>query len=146
VLDGDQIRHGLSRNLGFSKEDRDENICRIGEVARLFADVGLITITSFISPYRIHRDQARAVHQQVGLKFLEVCIDAPLAVCEARDQKGLYKKARAGQLKGMTGIDDPYEPPLNPDPVIKIAEVSPSQAAGLIVDLLVKNAIMAVGD
>jgi adenylyl-sulfate kinase len=142
VLDGDNIRHGLNRDLGFSKDDREENIRRIGEVARLFADVGVITITSFISPYRIHRDQARAVHQAAGLEFLEVFIDAPLAVCESRDPKGLYKKARAGELKGMTGIDDPYEVPAHPDLVVKTAEVRPAKAVQMVVDLLIGRAIL----
>jgi len=142
VLDGDNIRHGLNRDLGFSKDDREENIRRIGEVAKLFADVGVITITSFISPYRIHRDQARAVHQAAGLEFFEVFIDAPLAVCESRDPKGLYKKARAGELKGMTGIDDPYEVPANPDLVVKTAEVRPAKAVQLVIELLIKRAIL----
>jgi adenylylsulfate kinase len=133
VLDGDNIRHGLCRDLGFSMADREENIRRIGEVAKLFTEVGLITITSFISPYRIHRDQARAVHQKAGLSFFEVFIDAPLAVCESRDPKGLYKKARAGELKGMTGIDDPYEAPLKPDLVLKTEDLSPSQGAEMII-------------
>jgi len=139
VLDGDNIRHGLCRDLGFSEADREENIRRIGEVAKLFADVGLITITSFISPYRVHRDRARAAHQAAKLDFFEIFIDAPLTVCESRDPKGLYKKARAGELKGMTGIDDPYEAPANPELVIKTDQVSPQEAAEMMVDYLIQR-------
>ncbi len=115
VLDGDNVRHGLNKNLGFSAEDRAENIRRIGEVAKLFTDAGIITITSFISPYKADRDAVRA---NLGDgNFIEVFVDVPLAVCEERDPKGLYKKARAGEIKGFTGIDDPYEAPLNPEVV-----------------------------
>jgi adenylylsulfate kinase len=121
-LDGDNIRHGLNANLGFSAEDRHENIRRIGEVAKLFADSGSIAITSFISPYREDRDAVRRTHEAAGLSFIEVFVDAPIAVCEERDPKGLYKKARAGQLRGFTGIDDPYEPPLNPELVLRTWE------------------------
>ena len=103
VLDGDNIRHGLNKNLGFSAEDREENIRRIGEVAKLFADAGILTMTSFISPYRADRDKARALHDSAGLAFIEVYCDPGIAVCEQRDPKGLYKKARAGELKGFTG-------------------------------------------
>jgi adenylylsulfate kinase len=142
VLDGDNVRHGLNRDLGFSKDDREENIRRIGEVAKLFADVGVITITSFISPYRIHRDQARAVHQAAGLDYFEVYIDAPLAVCESRDPKGLYKRARAGELKGMTGVDDPYEVPAKPDLVVKTAEIRPAEAAQMVIGLLEQRGIL----
>jgi len=136
VLDGDNIRHGLNKNLGFSAEDREENIRRIGEVAKLFADAGCITITSFISPYRKDRDQARSIHQAMGVKFFEVFIDAPVEVCEERDPKGLYKKARSGQLKGFTGVDDPYEPPLKPELVLNTAELSPAECAEKILALL----------
>ncbi len=111
VLDGDNVRHGLNKNLGFSAEDRAENIRRIGEVAKLFADSGLLTVTSFISPYRADRDQVRALHEAADVPFLEVYVEAPLAVAEERDPKGLYQKARAGEIKGFTGIDDPYEEP-----------------------------------
>lgn len=113
VLDGDNIRHGLNKNLGFSAEDRAENIRRIGEVGKLFADSGAIAITCFISPYRADRDAARAINPAGS--FVEVFVDCPIEICEQRDPKGLYKKARAGQLKGFTGIDDPYEAPLNPE-------------------------------
>ncbi len=118
-LDGDNVRHGLNNNLGFSAEDRTENIRRIGEVAKLFADGGSIALTSFISPYRADRDQARKLHDDAGLKFFEVFVDTPIEVCEQRDPKGLYKKARAGEIKGFTGIDDPYEAPENAELVLK---------------------------
>ena len=114
-LDGDNVRHGLNKNLGFSAEDRAENIRRIGEVAKLFAEAGILTITSFISPYRADRDLVRKLHDDAGLPFFEVYVDAPLDVAEERDPKGLYKKARAGEIKGFTGIDDPYEAPQNPE-------------------------------
>jgi adenylylsulfate kinase len=110
-LDGDNIRHGLNANLGFSPADREENIRRIGEVAKLFADAGVIAIASFISPYRADRAKVRALHEASGLPFLEVFVNTPIEVCEARDPKGLYRKARAGEIKGFTGIDDPYEAP-----------------------------------
>ena len=122
VLDGDNVRHGLNKNLGFSAEDRDENIRRIGEVAKLFADAGAISITSFISPYRADRDRARKLHDEAGLPFIEVFVDTPLEVCEQRDPKGLYKKARAGEIANFTGISDPYEPPEKPEVVIKTAD------------------------
>ena len=112
VLDGDNIRHGLNKNLGFSAADREENIRRIGEVAKLFADAGVITMTSFISPYRKDRDAVRALHDAGQLPFIEIHANTPIETCEQRDPKGLYKKARAGQLKNFTGIDDPYEAPL----------------------------------
>lgn len=111
ILDGDNIRHGLNKNLGFKPEDRTENIRRVGEVAKLFADAGLICIASLISPYRNDRDACRAMLQDPN--FIEVFMNMPLEVCEGRDPKGLYKLARAGKIKGFTGIDDPYEPPLN---------------------------------
>src|SRR5262252_4774264 len=115
VLDGDNIRHGLNKNLGFSAADREENIRRIGEVARLFADAGVLTMTSFISPYRKDRDLVRSLHTDARLPFLEVYLNTPLATCEQRDPKGLYKQARAGQLKEFTGISAPYEEPLRPE-------------------------------
>ncbi|KAJ3044794.1 Adenylyl-sulfate kinase [Rhizophlyctis rosea] len=114
-LDGDNIRFGLNKNLGFSAEDRSENIRRISEVAKLFADAAVIALTSFISPYRADRDSARELHDKAGLPFVEVFVDVPIEVAEQRDPKGLYKKARAGLIKGFTGIDDPYEAPANPE-------------------------------
>src|SRR5215813_9248568 len=104
ILDGDNIRHGLNKNLGFSPEDRTENIRRIGEVAKLFADTGVLTFTSFISPYRADRDLVRKIHEDGKLPFIEVFVSAAVEVCETRDPKGLYKKARAGELKEFTGI------------------------------------------
>ena len=133
MLDGDNIRHGLNAGpgmlkgghgeefaqrfgLGFSAQDREENIRRIGAVAKLFCDAGLIAITAFISPYRVDRDRVRAALPAGD--FIEIFVDAPIEVCEARDPKGLYKKARAGELKGFTGIDDPYEAPLKAELVL----------------------------
>ena len=136
VLDGDNIRHGLNKNLGFSAEDREENIRRIGEVGALFVDAGLITITSFISPYRADRETAR---KTVGPdSFFEVFCYAPLEICEQRDPKGLYKKARAGELKGFTGIDDPYEAPEDPQLVIDTSKTSPQEAAVALCEMLEK--------
>ncbi|KAF2579526.1 hypothetical protein F2Q68_00003624 [Brassica cretica] len=111
ILDGDNVRHGLNRDLSFKAEDRAENIRRVGEVAKLFADAGIICIASLISPYRRDRDACRTLLPEGD--FVEVFMNVPLEVCEARDPKGLYKLARAGKIKGFTGIDDPYEPPLN---------------------------------
>lgn len=116
TLDGDNLRTGLNSDLGFSETDRTENIRRVGEVASLFADAGLICIAAFISPYRVDRDGARAAARNA--KFCEIYVDADLASCEERDPKGLYKKARSGQVKNFTGIDAPYEAPLNPELVI----------------------------
>ncbi len=114
-LDGDNIRTGLNKNLGFTQQDREENIRRIAEVAKLFADGGIVCLTSFISPFRNDRDSARRLHEKAGLPFFEVFIDTPLDLCEERDVKGLYKKARAGEIKGFTGIDQVYETPLAPE-------------------------------
>ncbi|MDH3583169.1 MAG: adenylyl-sulfate kinase [Phycisphaerae bacterium] len=118
-LDGDNVRHGLNQDLGFGPEDRAENIRRIGEVARLFADAGVLTIASFVSPYRRDRACVRQLHEESGLPFLEVYVSCSLEVAEARDPKGLYRKARAGEIKGFTGIDDPYEAPESPDLVVE---------------------------
>eukprot|EP00257_Ricinus_communis_P026822 XP_025014236.1 adenylyl-sulfate kinase, chloroplastic isoform X3 [Ricinus communis] len=117
ILDGDNVRHGLNRDLGFKAEDRAENIRRVGEVAKLFADAGVICIACLISPYRKDRDACRALLPDGD--FIEVFMDVPLQVCETRDPKGLYKLARAGKIKGFTGIDDPYEPPLNCEIVLE---------------------------
>ncbi len=146
VLDGDNIRHGLNKDLGFSPEDREENIRRIGEVAKLFADAGVITMTSFISPYRRERDLARKLNQAEGLPFVEVFVDTPLDVCEERDPKGLYRKARLGELKGFTGIDDPYEPPLNPEIVVKTAEHSLQVILAQMLSFLVENDILVADE
>ncbi|MDG2260756.1 MAG: adenylyl-sulfate kinase [Actinomycetota bacterium] len=136
LLDGDNLRMGLNGDLGFSAEDRSENIRRVGEVARLFADAGVVALVPVISPYRADRDLAREIHVRAGLDFHEVFVDAPLDVCEARDPKGLYVKARAGEIKGFTGIDDPYESPLSPELIVKTAETAVEDAAALILGLL----------
>jgi len=127
ILDGDNIRHGLNKNLGFSPEDRTENIRRIGEVAKLFTEAGLVTLTAFISPYRADRDQVRAVMQEGD--FVEVFVDCPVEVCEERDVKGLYKKARAGEIKEFTGISAPYEAPEKPELTINTAGQSVEESA-----------------
>ena len=114
-LDGDNIRLGINKNLGFSAEDRTENIRRIGEIAKLFVDASVIALTSFISPYRDDRNQVRALHAESDMPFIEVFVDCALEEAEKRDPKGLYKKARAGEIKNFTGIDDPYEAPSNPE-------------------------------
>lgn len=134
VLDGDNIRHGLNKNLGFSAEDRAENIRRIGEVAKLFCDAGFLTLTAFISPYRADRDKVRALLEEG--EFIEIYVKASLATCEERDPKGLYKKARAGEIKGFTGIDDPYEEPENPELVLDSDEQGIDELAGEVVNFL----------
>ncbi|MBX3365074.1 MAG: adenylyl-sulfate kinase [Phycisphaeraceae bacterium] len=144
-LDGDNVRFGLNKNLGFSAEDRAENIRRIGEVAKLFSDAGVIALTSFISPYVKDRDLCRQIHAEAkpsALPFIEIYVDTPLEVCEQRDPKGLYKKARAGQIKGFTGIDDPYEAPVNPELVLKTAELTVQQSVGKVLDLLAQKGII----
>ena len=144
VLDGDNIRHGLNKNLGFSAADREENIRRIGEVAKLFADCGVLTMTSFISPYRGDRDKVRALHVEGQLPFIEVYVNTPIETCEQRDPKGLYKKARAGQLKNFTGIDDPYEAPLRAELTIDATATSPQEATVLILQYLEKQGLVRV--
>jgi len=145
-LDGDNIRFGLNKNLGFSADDRAENIRRIGEVAKLFADSGCLALTSFISPYRKDRDICRELHEKDkagAIQFLEVFVDCPIDVCEQRDPKGLYKKARAGELKGFTGIDDPYEAPLKPELVLKPATMSVEESVEAVLELLKARGIIA---
>jgi adenylylsulfate kinase len=151
VLDGDNVRHGMNASpamlkerhgeefakrfgLGFSAQDREENIRRIGAVAKLFSDAGLIAITAFISPYRVDRDRVRAL--MADGDFIEIYIDAPIEVCEARDPKGLYKKARAGEVKGFTGIDDPYEAPLKPELVLDAGSKPAHQLADEVIAYL----------
>ncbi|XP_048363008.1 bifunctional 3'-phosphoadenosine 5'-phosphosulfate synthase 2 isoform X1 [Sphaerodactylus townsendi] len=141
-LDGDNIRHGLNKNLGFSADDREENIRRIAEVARLFADAGLVCITSFISPFAKDREDARKIHETAGLPFFEIFVDAPLNICESRDVKGLYKKARAGEIKGFTGIDSEYEKPEMPELVLKTNIFSVSECIQQIVELLQEQNIV----
>ena len=114
-LDGDNVRMGINKNLAFSAEDRTENIRRIGEVAKLFVDSGMIALSSFISPYREDRDNVRKLHEEAGMEFIEIFVDCSLEAAEERDPKGLYKKARAGEIKNFTGIDDPYEAPSSPE-------------------------------
>jgi len=146
VLDGDNIRHGLNKNLGFSAEDREENIRRIGEVAKLFADAGLITLTSFISPYVKDRDQVRRLHEEAGLPFIEVFVNTPISVCEQRDPKGLYTKARAalaeGKGMGFTGVDDPYEAPPRPELVISAEKMTPQEAAAVVMEYIEAKGIV----
>jgi bifunctional enzyme CysN/CysC len=135
LLDGDNVRHGLNKDLGFSDADRVENIRRVGEVAKMMTDAGLIVITAFISPFRAERAMVR---QMIAAgEFHEIHVDTPLATAEARDVKGLYKKARAGQLKNFTGIDSPYEAPAAPEIRIDTSKLSPEEAADLIVDQLI---------
>jgi bifunctional enzyme CysN/CysC len=129
VLDGDNLRHGLNGDLGFSAEDRAENVRRVGHVARLMADAGIVALVPLISPYRADRDLVRAMHDEAGLPFLEVFVDTPIEECERRDPKGLYAKARAGEIKGFTGIDDPYEAPHEPELVLRPADGDPAQMA-----------------
>jgi adenylyl-sulfate kinase len=136
ILDGDNIRHGLCSDLGFSPNDRTENIRRIGEVARLFADAGIICIAAFISPYRGDRDLARKIAQPG--KFVEVYLNAPLEVCEQRDPKGLYARARAGEIKEFTGVSAPYEPPLKPEVELHTNRASVAECVDIILKRLRK--------
>lgn len=142
MLDGDNLRHGLNGDLGYTAAARDENVRRVAEVARLFADAGVIALVPLISPYRAGRDRARAAHELAGLDFVEVFIDTPLEECERRDPKGLYVKARAGEITGFTGIDDPYEAPVEPDLVLTPAEGDAATLAGRVIDLLTSRGIM----
>ncbi|KAA0721986.1 Bifunctional 3'-phosphoadenosine 5'-phosphosulfate synthase 1 [Triplophysa tibetana] len=144
TLDGDNIRQGLNKNLGFSPEDREENIRRIAEVAKLFADAGLVCIASFISPYSRDRLNARKIHEAAGLPFFEVFVDAPLDVCEQRDVKGLYKRARAGEIRGFTGIDSEYEKPEAPELVLKTDSCSVNECIQQLLDLLQERDIVPV--
>ena len=137
VLDGDNVRYGLNANLGFSPEDRLENIRRVGEVARLMADAGIVTLSAFISPYRADRRRARAIAVEGGCEFVEVYVNAPLEVCERRDPKSLYKKARAGQIKQFTGIDAPYETPEAAEVVVHTATQTEAESvAAILAELL----------
>ena len=140
VLDGDNVRHGLNSDLGFAAEDRVENIRRIGEVARLFADAGALVLSAFISPYRKDRDRVRGL-MGPG-EFIEVFVDTPLEICEARDPKGLYKKARAGEISNFTGLDAPYEAPENPEVHLQTANLSVDEAAAQVVRFLDEQNIL----
>ncbi|UNI15233.1 Adenylyl-sulfate kinase [Purpureocillium takamizusanense] len=151
-LDGDNVRFGLNKDLGFSEADRNENIRRIGEVARLFADASTVAITSFISPYRADRDLARKLHAastaggdgDEPIPFVEVYVDVPLEVAEQRDPKGLYKKARAGEIKDFTGISAPYEEPLNPEITIKTHENSVEECVAQITQWLADKGYITI--
>ena len=139
LLDGDNLRHGLNGDLGFSAADRDENVRRASEVARLFADAGVVALVPLISPYRAGRDRARAAHELAGLPFLEVHVDTPIEECERRDPKGLYRQARAGEITGFTGIDDPYEAPLAPELAVSSAQGSADEQAALVIAELTRR-------
>ena len=136
LLDGDNLRHGLNGDLGFSETDRTENVRRVAEVARLFADAGFVALVPLISPYRAGRQLARQRHELAGLRFLEVFVDTPIELCEQRDPKGLYAKARRGELPGFTGLDDPYEPPDAPELVLNTASGTAAELATEVVALL----------
>ena len=136
LLDGDNLRHGLNGDLGFSAEDRDENVRRVAHVARLFADTGVVAIVPLISPYRAARNLARTLHEAADLPFAEIFIDTPLEICEQRDPKGLYRMARAGEITGMTGLDAPYEAPEAPELRLTPEDGDPAaQAAKVITSL-----------
>lgn len=134
VLDGDNLRHGLNAGLGFSADDRAENVRRVGEVALLLADSGVVALAPLVSPYRADRDRVRSRHDEMGVPFIEVHVATPLEECERRDPKGLYAKARAGELTGFTGIDDPWEPPLSPELVL--SDGDPTQQASRVLSVL----------
>ena len=143
VLDGDNIRHGLNSDLGFSAADREENIRRVGAVSALFADAGVVAIAAFISPFKKGREQAKEV---VGSDcFFEIFLDVPLEVCEERDPKGLYKKVRSGEIEKFTGIDSPYEKPENPSLVIDTGVTSLEESVNALLSLLEKNEIIPIG-
>ena len=141
-LDGDNVRLGINKNLGFSEEDRTENIRRIGEISKLFGDAGTIALSSFISPYRADRDEVRKLHEAADLKFIEVFVDCTLEVAESRDPKGLYKKARAGEIKNFTGIDDPYEVPNNAEIHLHTDQMTLEEEVSMIIDYLINNDII----
>lgn len=142
-LDGDNVRLGINKNLGFSAEDRTENIRRIGEISKLFVDAGVIVLSSFVSPYRADRDLVRELHAAGGMDFIEVYVDVPLAEAEKRDPKGLYKKARAGEIKNFTGISDPYEAPEKAEVVLNTHEMTLEQEVEVLLALLEKRGLLA---
>jgi len=141
-LDGDNVRLGINKNLGFSEEDRKENIRRIGEIAKLFGDAGTISLSSFISPYKADRDEVRELHEAANLPFVEVFVDCSLSVAEERDPKGLYKKARAGEIRNFTGIDDPYEAPESPEIHLRTDEMSLQEEVSIVIDYLMMHDII----
>lgn len=145
-LDGDNIRLGINSNLGFSAADRTENIRRIGEIAKLFVDAGVIALSSFISPYRSDREAVRALHAAAGMDFIEVYVECPLNEAERRDPKGLYRKARAGQIRNFTGIDDPYEVPRSPELVLNTHEMALDAEVAAVVELLESRGIIPLAD
>jgi bifunctional enzyme CysN/CysC len=138
ILDGDNLRHGLNADLGFSDTDRVENVRRVGEVARVVADAGLVALVPVISPFRSGRDRVRVAHRESGLPFVEVFVDTPLATCAARDPKGLYARARAGELVGLTGVDAPYEPPQSPEVWLTPDAGSAADQAALVLSALLR--------
>jgi len=142
-LDGDNVRLGINKNLGFSAEDRTENIRRIGEIAKLFVDAGVIVLSSFVSPYRADRDLVRQLHADGNMDFIEVYVDVPLAEAEKRDPKGLYKKARAGEIKNFTGISDPYEAPLKPELVLPTHEMTLQQEVDAVLAQLEARGVLS---
>jgi adenylyl-sulfate kinase len=146
VLDGDNLRHGLNANLGFTPEDRMENIRRVAEVAKLMAEAGLLVVTAFISPYRVDRRRAREIVLEGGHEFSEVFVDAPLEVCENRDVKGLYKRARAGEIADFTGISAPYEAPENPEVVVRTDRQGVEESVASILEFILPRVRMVSGD
>jgi adenylylsulfate kinase len=139
ILDGDNIRFGLNKNLDFSEEGRIENIRRIGEVSKLFVDAGIVVLTAFISPFRSHRDKVRTLVAEE--EFIEVFVDCPLEICENRDVKGLYKKARSGEITDFTGISSPFEPPVKPELIVETAHASEQDSIRLIYDFIIKKIV-----
>lgn len=142
-LDGDNIRMGLNKNLGFSAADRTENIRRIGEASKLFADAGILCLNSFISPYAADRDIVRHLHDEGNLAFIEVFVDVALDEAEKRDPKGLYKKARAGEIKNFTGIDDPYEAPVNPEIHLRTDQMTLDEEVNMIMAVLRERGLLS---
>ena len=143
-LDGDNIRMGINRNLGFSAADRTENIRRIGEISKLFVDAGLLVLSAFISPYRADRDQVRELHRDDGLDFIEVHVDCSLEIAEQRDPKGLYKKARAGEIKNFTGIGDPYEEPESPEIHLHTDQMTLDEEVEIIIGYMEEKGIILI--
>ena len=142
-LDGDNVRFGINKNLGFSEEDRAENIRRVGEISKLFVDSGVLVLSSFISPYLRDRELVRQIHEEAGMAFIEVFVDCSLEAAESRDPKGLYKKARAGEIKNFTGIDDPYEAPENAEIHLRTDQQTLEQEVAQIIEQLQERGLIA---
>ena len=142
-LDGDNVRFGINKNLGFSEEDRAENIRRVGEISKLFVDSGVLVLSSFISPYLRDRELVRQIHEEAGMTFIEVFVDCSLEAAESRDPKGLYKKARAGEIKNFTGIDDPYEAPTTPEIHLRTDQQTLEQEVAQIIEQLQERGLIA---